>query len=37
MVGKGIGYEGHHKNMTWCDNDEIITLKIEMNDKYYTF
>ena len=37
MTGKGIGHEGHHKGVIWCDNDEIIILKIERNDKYYTF
>ena len=36
-VGKGIGHEGHHKGVIWCDDDEIIILKIERNDKYYTF
>ena len=37
MVGKGIGHEGHHKNVILCDDGEIIILKIEWNDKYYTF
>ena len=35
--GEGIGHEGHHKDVIWHDNDEIIILKIELNDKYYTF
>ena len=37
MAGKGIGHESHHKGVIWRDDDEIITLKIERNDKYYTF
>ena len=37
MAGEGIGHEGHHKHVIWCDDDEIIILKIESNDKYYTF
>ena len=32
-----IGHEGHHKDVIWHDNDEIMILKIETNDKYYTF
>ena len=35
--GKGIGHEGHHKGVIWRDDDEIIILKMERNDKYYTF
>ena len=35
--GGRIGHEGHHKGVIWHDNDEIIILKIERNDKYYTF
>ena len=37
MAGKGIGHEDHHKGVIWRDDDEIIILKIERNDKYYTF
>ena len=37
MAGEGIGHEGHHKGVIWHDDDEIIILKIERNDKYYTF
>ena len=33
MVGKEIG----HEVVIWCDDDETIILKIEQNDKYYTF
>ena len=35
--GEEIGYEGCHKVVIWHDNGEIIMLKIETNDKYYTF
>ena len=35
--GERIGHEGHHKGVIRCDDDEIIILKIERNDKYYTF
>ena len=35
--GKGIGHESHYKGVIWRDDDEIIILKIERNDKYYTF
>ena len=37
MAGERIGHEGHLKDMIWRDDDEIIILKIERNDKYYTF
>ena len=37
MAGEGIGHEGHHKGVIWHDNDEIIILKIEWNDKSCTF
>ena len=37
MAGEGIGHEGHHKGVIWCDDDEIIILQVEKNDKYYTF
>ena len=37
MAGKEIGHEGHHKGVIRRDDDEIIILKIERNDKYYTF
>ena len=33
MVRKGIG----HKIMIWRNNGEMVILKIEQNDKYYTF
>ena len=29
MLGKEIGHEGNHKGMIWCDNGEIIILKIK--------
>ena len=35
--GGRIGHEGHRKGVIWRDDDEIIILKIERNDKYYTF
>ena len=35
--GERIGHENHHKGIIWRDNGEIIILKIERNDKYYTF
>ena len=37
MAGERIGHESHHKGVIWRDDDEIIILKIERNDKYYTF
>ena len=37
MTREKIGHEGHHKGVIWRDDDEIIILKIERNDKYYTF
>ena len=37
MAGKGIGHGDHHKGVIWRDDDEIKRLKIERNDKYYTF
>ena len=33
----GIGHEGDHKDVIWCDDGEVTILKMEPNDKYYTF
>ena len=37
MVGREVCHEGDHKDVIWHDDGEIIILKIEPNDKYYTF
>ena len=37
MVEEGIGHKDHHKGVIWRDNDEIMVLKIERNEKYHTF